>query len=175
MDSIKTKIVNASQSTKHDNVTYSDLDATGTYIRCLYIPMGARVDSVECRSSVRFAGNSTAITLKSGHPVGVSQSDTSSAQAAADFCTAWDVDALVPGTMVLNANSMEGQMILPAMTKNTAAVANSNVSEYSSGEYVVPVIATIAVATGAPTSGSMYWWVDYRFDSNIVWTQAALA
>ena len=55
MDSIKTKIVNATQSTKHDNVTYSDLSATGTYIRCLYIPMGARVDSVEVRSSVRFA------------------------------------------------------------------------------------------------------------------------
>ena len=85
MDSIKTKIVNASQSTKHDNVTYSDLDATGTYIRCLYIPMGARVDSVEVRSNTRFAGNSTAITLKAGHPVGVSQSDTSSAVAAADF------------------------------------------------------------------------------------------
>ena len=175
MDSIKTKIVNATQSTKHDNVTYSDLDATGTYIRALYIPMGARVDSVEVRSSVRFAGNSTAITLKSGHPVGVSQSDSSSAQAAADFVAAWDLDALVPAVMVINQNSMEGQMILPAMTKSTAAVANSNVSEYSSGEYVVPIIATIVVATGVPTAGSMYWWVNYRFDSNIVWTQAALS
>ena len=176
MDSIKTKIVNATQSTKHDNVTYSDLSATGTYIRCLYIPMGARVDSVEVRSSVRFAGNSTAITLKSGHPVGVSQSDSSSSQAAADFVAAWDLDALVPGTMVINQNSMEGAMILPAMTKSAAAVANSNVTEYSSsGEYVGPVIATIVVATGVPTAGSMYWWVNYRFDSNIVWTQAALS
>ena len=77
MDSIKTKIVNVTQSTKHDNVTYSDLSATGTYIRVLYIPMGARVDSVEVRSSVRFAGNSTAMQLKSGHPVGVSLSDSS--------------------------------------------------------------------------------------------------
>ena len=47
--------------------------------------------------------------------------------------------------------------------------------EYSSsGEYVVPVIATIVVATGIPTSGSMYWWVDYRFDANVVWEQSSL-
>ena len=175
MDSIKTKIVNATQSTQHDNVTYSDLSATGTYIRCLYIPMGARVDSVEVRANTRFSGGSTVITLKTGHPVGVSQSDSSSAQAAADFVAAWGLDALVPGVMVINQSSMEGAMILPGMTKNTAAVANSNVTEYSSGEYVVPVIATIVVGTGAPTAGSMYWWVNYRFDSNIVWTQAGLA
>ena len=175
MDSIKTNIVNATQSTKHDNITYSDL-AVGTYIRALYLPMGARVDQIQLRSVVRFAGNSTAMTFKFGYPVGVSQSDSSSAGAAADVVAAWDIDALVPGTMVINQNSMEGKMVLPPMTKSGAAVANSNITEYSSsGEYVVPVIATIVVGTGAPTAGEFYWWVDYRFDSNIVWTQAALA
>jgi hypothetical protein len=175
MDSIKTKIVNVGQSTKHDNVTYSDLSATGTYIRALYIPMGARIDQIQVRSSVRFSGASTATTFKFGYPVGVSQSDSSSAVAAADVVAAWDLDALVPGTMVINQNSMEGKMVLPPMNKSSATVSNSNITEYSSsGEYVVPVIATIVVATGAPTAGSMYWWVDYRFDANIVWTQAAL-
>ena len=66
------------------------------------------------------------------------------------------------------------------MSKSTAAVTNNTGAlgddgEYSTGEYVVPVIATIVVGTGAPTAGEFYWWVDYRFDSNIVWTQAALA
>ena len=175
MDSIKTKIVNASQSTKHDNVTYSDLDAVGTYIRVLYVPMGARLDTIHLKSATQFAGGSTAMTIKVGYPVGVSQSDSSSAVAAADLIAAFDWDAETPGSIVVDKNLIDGKMVLPPMTKNTAAVANSNVSEYSSGEYVVPVIATITVGTGVPTSGSMYWWVDYRFDSNIVWTQAALA
>jgi len=176
MDSIKTKIVNVGQSTKHDNVTYSDLSATGTYTRALYLPMGAKIDQIQLRSSVRFAGNSTAITYKFGYPAGVSQSDSTSAVAAADVVAAWDLDALVPGTMVTNQNSMEGQMVLPPMNKSGAAVALSNITEYSSsGEYVVPVIATIVVATGVPTSGSMYWWVDYRFDANVVWEQSSLA
>ena len=106
----------------------------------------------------------------------MSQSDSTSATAAADIVAAWDLDALVPGTMVINQNSMEGQMVLPPMNKSGAAVALSNITEYSSsGEYAVPVIATIVVATGVPTSGSMYWWVDYRFDANVVWEQSSLA
>ena len=180
MDSIKNKIVNATQSTKHDNVTYSDTPALATYVRTLYIPMGARIDQIQLRSVTRFAGNSTAMTFKFGYPAGVSQSDSSSAVAAADIVAAWDLDALVPGTMVINQNSMEGKMVLPPMTKATTAVTNNTGAlgddgEYSTGEYVVPVIATIVHATGLATAGELYWWVDYRFDSNVVWSQAALA
>ena len=180
MDSIKNKIVNATQSTKHDNVTYSDVATVATYVRTLYLPMGARIDSIQVRSVTRFAGNSTAMTFKFGYPAGVSQSDTSSAVAAADVVAAWDLDTLVPGTMVINQNSMEGKMVLPPMTKATTAVALNTGAlgddgEYATGEYVVPVIASIAVGTGIPTAGEFYWWVDYRFDSNIVWTQASLS
>jgi len=176
MDSIKTKIVNASQSTKHDNVTYSDLSATGTYTRALYVPMGARLDTIHLKSATQFAGGSTVMTIKVGYPVGVSQSDSSSAIAAADLIAAFDWDAETPGSVVVDKNLIDGKMVLPPMNKSSAAVANSNIEEYSSsGEYVVPVIATIVVGTGAPTSGSMYWWVDYRFDANIVWAQTTLS
>ena len=180
MDSIKNKIVNATQSTKHDNVTYSDVATVAAYVRTLYIPMGARIDSIQVRSVTRFAGNSTATTFKFGYPVGVSQSDSSSAVAAADVVAAWDLDALVPGVMVINQNSMEGKMVLPPMTKATTAIARNTGAlgddgEYATGEYVVPVIATITVGTGIPTAGELYWWVNYRFDSNIVWTQASLS
>ncbi|HIM84085.1 MAG TPA: hypothetical protein EYM55_05615 [Candidatus Marinimicrobia bacterium] len=180
MDSIKTKIVNVGQSTKHDNVTYSDVATVATYVRTLYIPMGARIDQIQVRSVTRFSGNSTAMTFKFGYPVGVSQSDSSSAVAAADVVAAWDIDALVPGTMVINQNSMEGKMVLPPMSKATTAIARNTGAlgddgEYSTGEYVVPVIASIAVGTGIPTAGEFYWWVDYRFDANIVWSQASLS
>ena len=164
MDSIKTKIVNATQSTKHDNVTYSDVATVATYVRTLYLPMGARIDSIQVRSVVRFAGNSTAMTFKFGYPVGVSQSDSSSAVAAADVVAAWDLDALVPGVMVINQNSMEGKMVLPPMTKATTAVALNTVA-----------LGGLLTLGGAQTGGCCHWWGDYAFDANIVWTQAALS
>jgi hypothetical protein len=43
-----------------------------------------------------------------------------------------------------------------------------------SGEKVVPVVGTLVLGD-AQTAGVFHWWVEYVFDSNIVWTQTALA
>ena len=64
----------------------------------------------------------------------------------------------------------------PTVTSSAAyTYAPSSTASWSdSGEKVVPVIGY--VTTGATQStGSLHWWVEYCFDSNIVWTQAALA
>ena len=45
----------------------------------------------------------------------------------------------------------------------------------SSGEKVVPVVLQWTITGSVPSTGSVMWWVEYVFDPNIVWTQAALA
>ena len=44
-----------------------------------------------------------------------------------------------------------------------------------SGEKVVPVVLGWTITGSVPSTGSIMWWVEYVYDPNIVWTQAALA
>jgi hypothetical protein len=57
----------------------------------------------------------------------------------------------------------------------TYTYAPSTTASWSdSGEKVVPVVGTMILGD-AQTAGVFHWWVEYCFDPNIVWTQAALS
>ena len=64
----------------------------------------------------------------------------------------------------------------PTVTSNASyTYAPSATALWSaSGEKVVPVVGLLTLG-GAQSGGCFHWWVDYAFDANIVWTQAALA
>ena len=162
--------------TKWDKVSYDMIDGSGssnaTFLRVLYLPKKAKVAKLVVATKTTFAGNSTAITFKLNYPAGVDQT-TGAAAAAADIVAAFDLDAEATGAVAEKA----GGMVMPPLNNSTADISNSNVSSYAtnSDNDVVPVVGTIVVATGVPTSGEMHWWVEYAFDANIVWTQADLA
>ena len=173
MDSVFTKITNSPQVTKFLNVNFDDINGAGnsaTFLRTYYIPKKAKLARLHINMNTAFSGNSTALTLKINHPAGISQSDGSAVNAA-DVLAAFDLDQVAAGS-----HSYALGMTMPPLVNDTSTLANSNVDSYStSGEYdVVPVTATIVVATGVPTAGDMHMWLEYMFDANIVWNQDSL-
>ena len=174
MDSIYTKITSSPQVTKWLNVNFDDINGAGnsaTFLRVLYIPKKAKLSRLHLNMNTAFSGNSTALTFKIDYPAGVSQSDGSTAVAPADVLAAFDLDQTAAG-----AHMYQLGMTQPPLVNDTSTLSNSNETSYStSGEYdVVPVNATIVVATGVPTAGDLHFWLEYVFDANIVWNQDTL-
>ena len=192
MDSLKTKITSAQQMSAIDFVNFADglSWVTGTYKRVIFIPEGARVCGFGVNVGIVVGSATGANTITIGHDAGTAQTDTGMTHIAATadvdaYAKAIDLEVL--GYTSSGGNNSAGAATTPmtgvelmgkppTMTNSTEyTYAPSSTAPWSSsGEKVVPVVGY--VTTGATqATGCLHWWVDYCFDSNIVWTQAALA
>jgi len=189
MDSIKTNIVNAPQMSKVDTINFADGQtwSAATYQRVLFIPEKARICGFQVIVSDAVTTTSGANTFEIGHALGTLQTDAAmvNVAAAADpnaYCLQVNLEAAgytTPSRGTVDAAVTSGVEIMgmpPTMTSSgTYTYAPSSTAAWSdAGEKVVPVVGTIVLGD-AQTAGVFHWWVEYLFDPNIVWTQAALA
>ena len=191
MDSLKTKITSATQSTAHDFVNFADGQtwSAATYQRTMFLPEGARVSGFHIVISDAVTTTSGANTFEIGHALGTLQTDTGmvNVAAAADpnaYAIAVNLEAAGASSHTTAATGVVGVDFMgkpPYMTSTAAylqsptnTVASGNKVWSTSGEKVFPVVGTIILGD-AQTAGAFHWWVEYRFDANIVWTQADLA
>ena len=189
MDSLKTKITSAQQMSSVDTVNFADGQtwSAATYQRVLFIPEKARISGYAVIVSDAVTTTSGANTFEIGHAAGTLQTDAAmvNVAAAADpnaYCLAVNLEAAgytTPSRGTVYAAVTSGVEIMgmpPTMTSGaTYTYAPSTTAAWSaSGEKVVPVVGTMTLGD-AQTAGVFHWWVEYVFDSNIVWTQAALA
>jgi len=172
MESIKTRIVNAPQMSgiqelsvarKVDTAagTVNDFAVTTGTNHTIFIPQDAYVHQVHVVVATALAGEGSTSTFKIGYPAGTSQADGSSAVVADDdaIYTA-DLDAAAAG------HTSNAIWVLPPTTTH---------SDYTdSAEKVVPVVAEVVVNSSDATAGVIYWWVDYAFLPNKVWSQKTL-
>ncbi len=182
MDSLKTKITSAKQMSKIDYVNFADglTWATGTYQRVIFIPEGARVCGFGVNIGVVVGDATGTNTITIGHGAGTAQTDTGMTQVAATadvdaYCTAVTLETV--GFAGPEGNAGVELMGKPPTVTSSATYTYepSGTSPWSSsGEKVVPVIGEVIVGATQST-GNVHWWVEYCFDPNIVWTQAALA
>ena len=182
MDSLKTKITSAKQMSKIDFVNFADGStwSAATYQRVIFIPLGARVCGFGVAVSDAATTTSGSNTFEIGHDAGTLQTDTGmvNVAAAADpnaYCTSVNLEAAGLSGPEGNAG-VEIMGMPPTMTSSaTYTYAPSTTASWSdSGEKVVPVVGAIVIGD-AQTAGAFHWWVEWCFDPNIVWTQAALA
>ena len=190
MDSLKTKITSAKQMSKIDFINFADglTWATGTvYNRVIFVPQHARICGFGIHVNIVCGSSTGTNTISIGHGAGTAQTDTGMGHIAATA----DVDAYAKAVTLetvgytgpergpVDAGVTSGVELMgkpPTVTSSAAyTYAPSSTAPWSdSGEKVVPVIGY--VTTGATQStGNVHWWVEYCFDPNIVWTQAALA
>ena len=189
MDSLKTKITSAKQMSKIDFVNFADglTWAAATYKRVIFVPQHARICGFGIHVNIVTASATGTNTITIGHGAGTAQTDTGMGHIAATE----DVDAYAkavnlqtvgftgPERGPVDAGLTAGVELMgkpPTVTSSASyTYAPSSTALWSeSGEKVVPV--TGYVTTGATQStGCVHWWVEYVFDANIVWTQAALA
>ena len=166
-----------------DGLTWS----AATYQRVLFIPEKARVSGYAVIVSDAVTTTSGANTFEIGHIAGTLQTDAAmvNVAAAADpnaYCLSVNLEAAgytTPSRGTVDAAVTSGVEIMgmpPTVTLSTSyTYAPSSTAAWSdSGEKVVPVVGTLVLGA-AQTAGVFHWWVEYVFDPNIVWTQAALA
>ena len=189
MDSIKTNIVNSPQMSKVDTINFADGQtwSAATYQRVLFIPEKARISGFQVIVSDIVTTTSGANTFEIGHALGTLQTDATmvNVAAAADpnaYALSVDIETAgytTPSRGTVDAAVTSGVEIMgmpPTMTSSaTYTYAPSTTAAWSdSGEKVVPVVGLLTLG-GAQTGGVFHWWVDYAFDSNIVWLQADLS
>jgi len=182
MDSLKTKITSAKQMSAIDFVNFADGStwSAATYQRVIFIPEGARVANVcvNVHDAATTTSGSNVITV--GHDAGTAQTDTGMVNVAATQdvdCYMTSVNLEAAGFSAAEGNAGVELMGKPPTVTSTATYtyAPSTTASWStSGEKVVPVVGAIVLGD-AQTAGVFHWWVEYVFDANIVWTQAALA
>ena len=144
MESNKTRVDWTPQSTRHQEVAFSDINSVATHEFWVNVPEGAYISDVVVATSTAFSGASATVNVKAGD----SGDDDK-------FMT--QTTATTVGTYRFGAsNSVPmGQAI-------------------TTGAYKNQVKLSVVVGTGAPTAGKLYWWVEYRYDPNTVWSQASL-
>ena len=189
MDSLKTKITSAQQMSKVDTVNFADSSTwvAATYQRVIFIPEKARICGFGIVVSDAVTTTGSTNTFEIGHIAGTVQTDAAmvNVAAAADpnaYCLQVNLEAAgytTPSRGTVDAAVTSGVEIMgmpPTVTLSSDyTYAPSTTAAWSdSGEKVVPVVGT-AVMGNDQTAGCFHWWVDYCFDSNIVWTQTALA
>lgn len=181
MESIKTRIVNAPQESAHDFVNFADGStwSAATYKRVIFVPQGARISGVYVNVHDAATTTTGANTFTVGHGAGTAQSDTGMVNVAATedvdaYCTSVDLETA--GFSGPEGNAGVEVMGLPPTTTSTAeyTFAPSTTKKWTeSAEKVVPVVGYLTLGD-AQTAGAFHWWVQYRFDANIVWEQSSL-
>lgn len=145
MESIKNRVDWTPQSTKHQLVTFSDLASVATHAFYVTIPENAFVSNVVVGTETAFAGNSATVNVKAGD--------------------SGDDDKFMTATTATTVG------LYDFSTGNAIPMKQA----ITTGTYKNQVKLSVVIGTGAPTSGQLYWWAEFRFDPNIVWDQASLS
>ena len=145
METNKTRVDWTPQSTKHQSVAFGDVASVATHAFYVNVPEGSYISDVVVGTETAFAGNSATINVKAG--------DSGDDDKFMTTTTATTV-----GTYRFGASNS-----IPMKQAITT------------GTYKNQVKLSVVVGTGAPTAGTLYWWVEFRFNPNIVWEQASIS
>ena len=176
MDSIKTLITNAPQMSGFKSVALGSYTAAQTHaaVSNILIPWGAIV--IDTPIIVTAAFNSGTSTYFDTGTVGtLAQADASTVSA--------DPNGFMAGAAATASGQVLGKYLscrggtesLGGALLGTKPPYTVSQTYSESGEKVVPVVLGWTITGSVPSTGSIMWWVEYVYDPNIVWTQAALA
>ena len=177
MDSLKTRITNVPQMTGFKSVALGTNTAAQAHaaVSNILIPWGAIV--IDTPIIVTAAFNSGTSTFFDTGTVGtLAQADGSAATADPNgFMAGAAATAALDTAAGKYLSCRGGTESLGGVLLGTKPPYTVSSTYTDSGEKVVPVVLQWTHAGSVPSTGSLIWWVEYIFDPNIVWTQAALA
>ena len=176
MDSLKTRITNVPQMTGFKSVALGTYTAAQAHaaVSNILIPLGAIV--IDTPIIVTAAFNSGTSTFFDTGTVGtLAQADGSTVSADPNGFMAGAAATASGQTVGKYLSCRGGTESLGGALLGTKPSYTVSQTYSESGEKVVPVVLGWTIAGSVPSTGSIMWWVEYIFDPNIVWTQAALA
>ena len=176
MDSLKTRITNVPQMSGYKSVALGTNTAAQTHaaVSNIIIPWGAIV--IDTPIIVTQAFNAGTATFFDTGTVGtLAQADGSTVSADPNGFMAGAAATASGQTIGKYLSCRGGTESLGGALLGTKPSYTVSTTYSSSGEKVVPVVLQWTIAGSVPSAGSIIWWVEYIFDPNIVWSQAALA
>ena len=176
MDSLKTRITNVPQMSGRKSValgTYTSV-ATHAAVSNILIPWGAIVIDTPVIVTTAF-NPSGASHVETGTVGTLAQADGAAATADPNGFMAGAAATASGQTVGKYLSCRGGTESLGGALLGTKPSYTVSQTYSESGEKVVPVVLGWTIAGSVPSTGSIMWWVEYIFDPNIVWTQAALA
>jgi hypothetical protein len=176
MDSLKTRITNAPQMSGYKSVALGTNTSVATHaaVSNILIPWGAIVIDTPIIVTAAF-NPSGASHVETGTVGTLAQADGSTVAADPDgfmdgITTTASIKTVGKYLSCRGGTESLGGALLGTKPSYTVSQTYSE-----SGEKVVPVVLQWTHAGGVASTGSLIWWVEYIYDPNIVWTQAALA
>ena len=176
MDSLKTRITNVPQMSGFKSVALGTNTAAQAHaaVSNIIIPWGAIV--IDTPIIVTAAFNSGTSTYFNTGTVGtLAQADASTVSADPNGFMAGAAGTASGQVLGKYLSCRGGTESLGGALLGTKPSYTVSETYSSSGEKVVPVVLQWTITGSVPSTGSVMWWVEYVFDPNIVWTQAALA
>ena len=176
MDSLKTKITCAPQMSGFKSVSLGSYTSASTHaaVSNILIPWGAIVIDTPVIVTTAFnAGTSSFV--ETGTVGTLAQADGSTVSADPNGFMAGAAATASIATVGKFLSCRGGTESLGGALLGTKPSYTVSETYSDSGEKVVPVVLLWTHAGSVPSAGVLMWWVEYVFDPNIVWTQAALA
>ena len=176
MDSLKTRITNVPQMSGFKSVALGTNTAASAHaaVSNIIIPWGAIV--IDTPIIVTQAFNAGTATYFDTGTVGtLAQADASAATADPNGFMAGAAATASGQTVGKYLSCRGGTESLGGALLGTKPSYTVSQTYSESGEKVVPVVLGWTITGSVPSTGSIIWWVEYIYDPNIVWTQAALA
>ena len=176
MDSLKTRITNAPQMSGRKTVSLGSYTSVATHaaVSNILIPWGAIV--IDTPIIVTTAFNPSGASHAETGTVGtLAQADGSTVSADPNGFMAGAAATASIATIGKFLSCRGGTESLGGALLGTKPSYTVSETYSDSGEKVVPVVLQWTHAGSVPSAGQLIWWVEYIFDPNIVWTQAALS
>jgi hypothetical protein len=176
MDSLKTRITNVPQMSGYKSVALGSNTSASTHaaVSNIIIPWGAIV--IDTPIIVTQAFNAGTATYFDTGTVGtLAQADGSTVSADPNGFMAGAAATASGQTLGKFLSCRGGTESLGGALLGTKPSYTVSQTYSDSGEKVVPVVLQWTITGSVPSAGSIIWWVEYIFDPNIVWTQAALS
>jgi hypothetical protein len=177
MDSLKTRITNVPQMSGFKSVALGTYTAASAHaaVSNILIPWGAIVIDTPVIVTTTFNAGTTSF-VETGTVGTLAQADGSTVAADPDgFMNGTTTTAPLDGAAGKYLSCRGGTESLGGVLLGTKPAYTQSQTYSESGEKVVPVVLQWTHAGTVPSTGNLIWWVEYMFDPNIVWTQAALA
>ena len=176
MDSLKTRITNAPQMSGYKSVALGTNTSVATHaaVSNILIPWGAIVIDTPVIVTTAF-NPSGASHVETGTVGTLAQADGSTVSADPNGFMAGAAATASIKTVGKFLSCRGGTESLGGALLGTKPSYTVSQTYSESGEKVVPIVLQWTHAGGVASAGALIWWVEYIFDPNIVWTQAALA
>ena len=176
MDSLKTRITNVPQMSGFKSVPLGTSTSASTHaaVSNIIIPWGAIVIDTPIIVTAAFNAG-TATYFDTGTVGTLAQADGSTVSADPNGFMAGAAATASGQTLGKSLSCRGGTESLGGALLGTKPSYTVSQTYSESGEKVVPVVLEWTIAGSVPSAGSIMWWVEYVYDPNIVWTQAALA